>query len=103
MPTKLIVCLLAACCVAGSGAYLYFDTGCSGGGCPLSKMMSSSSSDCPSCQASTDVSSCDSEGSCCEMSKVAAKKKGACCAEAHSECPAGESTVAVFGGASATK
>jgi hypothetical protein len=37
------------------------------------------------------------------MSKVAAKKKGACCAEAHSECPAGESAVAVFGGASASK
>jgi hypothetical protein len=92
MPTKLIVCLLAACCVAGSGAYLYFDTGCSGGGCPLSKMMSSSTS-----------AACDSEGSCCEMSKVAAKKKGACCTEAHSECPAGESAVAVFGGASASK
>ena len=102
MPTKLIVCLLAACVVAGSGAYLYFDNGCSGG-CPLSKLKSSMTG-CPECESAVTTATCEGEtGDCCSVSKVSAKAKATCCSD-EASCTSNEPMTAGFGGlAVATK
>jgi hypothetical protein len=79
MPTKLIACLLAACVVAGGGAYLLMDTS-SCGTCPLSKLKSmASSGECPSCTAEASLACEGDTSSCCSTSKVAAK--ASCCSD----------------------
>jgi hypothetical protein len=100
MSTKLIACLLAACVVAGGGAYLYH-----GGSCPFSGGCDKSiTASCPTGECSlvkTGVC-CDDADACCDTAvKVVAKKS--CCSEC-SESLAKEPMTAAFGGlAVATK
>lgn len=101
MSTKLIACLLAACVVAGGGAYLYHGDG----GCPFSSGCDKSvAATCPSGECSlvkTGVCSED-ESECCAM-KVSTTAKKSCCSES-GETLVKDPMTAAFGGlAVATK
>lgn len=99
MSTKLIACLLAACVVAGGGAYLYH-----GGNCPFSGGCDKSvATSCPTGECSLVKEGVCSEGEseCCTVKVSTAKKS--CCSEC-SESVAKEPMTAAFGGlAVATK
>jgi hypothetical protein len=95
MPTKLIVCLLAACVVAGAGAYLYMDTG-SCGTCP--KSLQATSTGCPECQMASSESCCEGDtASCCSSPKM----KVSCCADDVAVDSSKNSVAAGLGGAAA--
>ena len=99
MSTKLIACLLAACVVAGGGAFMY-----NGGNCPFSGGCDKSvTASCPTGECSLVKSGVCSEddGACCEM-KVSTVAKKSCCSECSES--AKEPMTAAFGGlAVATK
>lgn len=95
MSTKLIACLLAACVVAGGGAYLYHGDG----GCPFSGGCDKSiTASCPSgeCSLAKAAICSEDDGACCEM-KVSTGAKKSCCSEC-SETLVKDPMTAAFGG-----
>jgi hypothetical protein len=100
MSTKLIACLLAACVVAGGGAYLYHGGSCPfSGGCDTTVAASCPTGECSLVKTGT---CCEEESACCEM-KVSTVAKKSCCSEG-ADVMAKEPMTAAFGGlAVATK
>ena len=102
MSTKLIACLLAACVVAGGGAFIYH-----GGNCPFSSSRCATSDipGCPTgeCSLVKTGACCEDDSACCEMKVATTVAKKSCCSEC-ADVLAKDPMTAAFGGlAVATK